>query len=302
VRSGTQAAPQGRIPRPAGPILGRRRFLRLALLALAGSGAGSGAAAAYARFGEPSQLSVERVQVPIPGLPSGLEGLRVVLLSDFHLHPFTTIEQVRRAAEIANGLQPDVVALLGDYVLVNAESVFDLAPLLAVLDAPLGVFTVLGNHDHWTNAAVVRQGLAEVGLAPLHNRGLTLSRGADRLYLCGLDDLWSGEPDLAGALAHCPAGVPAVLLAHEPDPADAHAADPRLALQLSGHSHGGQVRLPGRGALILPYLGRKYDMGLNRAGSLWVYTTRGVGVIGPPFRFNCPPEVTQLTLVRAAAG
>jgi predicted MPP superfamily phosphohydrolase len=134
----------------------------------------------------------------------------------------------------------------------------------------------------------------------LDNSGVALSAGGSQLYLAGVDDCWSGAPDLELALDGAPAAAPVVLLAHEPDFADTFALDGRVSLQLSGHSHCGQVRLPGIGALVLPTYGQKYDAGLNKASNMWVYTTRGIGVIGPPVRFNCPPEITEIMLVRKA--
>jgi predicted MPP superfamily phosphohydrolase len=277
--------------------LNRRRFLKWLGATVAAGGMTTVGGPYYARHIEPGWLMVESVEVPIAGLPAALEGFKIVQLSDFHLHPFTQLELVEKAVARANELAADVIVLTGDYVLERADSIFELAPALAGLNARQGVFAVLGNHDHWTEAAVVRAGLAEAGLALLDNSGVALSAGREQLYLAGVDDCWSGAPDLDMALDGVVAGVPVVLLAHEPDFADTFALDGRVALQLSGHSHGGQVRLPGIGALVLPTYGEKYDAGLNKAADMWVYTTRGIGVIGPPVRFNCPPEITEITLV-----
>jgi predicted MPP superfamily phosphohydrolase len=169
---------------------------------------------------------------------------------------------------------------------------------LASLNAKYGIFAVLGNHDLWTDAVVVRAGLEREGVPVLVNQGVTLSVGRDNIYLAGLDDAWSGQPDLSAALDGSATDIPVILLAHEPDVADISALDGRVSLQLSGHSHGGQVRLPGVGAPILPYLGQKYEQGVYRVNNMWVYTNRGLGVIPPPVRLNCPPEITEITLVR----
>ena len=131
----------------------------------------------------------------------------------------------------------------------------------------------------------------------MKNKGVTLSINNTPLYLAGVDDGWSGRPDLPAALANRPAGTTTVLLAHEPDLADTFSRDQRVSLQISGHSHGGQIRFPGIGAFILPYLGRKYDRGLYRVNEMWLYTNRGLGNIIEPVRFNCAPEVTEITLV-----
>ncbi len=247
---------------------------------------------------EPKWLSLERLQIPIRRLHSALEGFRIVQLSDFHLFPFTNIELVREAVEAANELKPDLVLLTGDYVLSMADSIFELAPVLSGLNAKNGVYACLGNHDLWTDQAVVRAGLEESGLPLLKNEGVAITAGRSTLYVAGLDDGWSGKPDLERALEHAPRGAPVVLLHHEPDFADANSLDGRVTLQLSGHSHGGQVRMPLIGSFVLPDYGRKYDMGLYRVNDMWLYTNRGIGVIWPPVRFNCRPEVTEITLVQ----
>lgn len=254
----------------------------------------------YAAKIEPNWPVVERVTVPLKNLPAALAGLKIVQLSDIHLQPFTQIGEVRRAVQLANRLQPDLVVLTGDYVLESARTIDQLAPTLAGLASRLGTFAILGNHDLWTNEQVVSDGLESAGIPVLRNRGVPLNVDGAWLYLAGLDDVWSGDPNLDETLADAPDNGLTVLLAHEPDFADTVAAhNTPVRLQLSGHSHGGQVRLPGFGAPVLPRLGQKYDQGLNRAGDLFVYTSRGVGVVGPPIRFNCPPEVTEITLVPA---
>ncbi len=262
-----------------------------------GSGIAALSTSQYSFRIETRWLQLERVTVPVKNLGSSFEGFKIALLGDFHLYPHTEIELIRRAVDMANDLKPDLVALLGDYVLDEADSIFELAPVLARLNAPYGVFSVLGNHDHWKGATIVRRGLEESGLPVLDNSGLTLSRGKDRIYLAGLGDGWMRRFDLSQALEKQPQDVPIILLIHEPDFADTFSADSRISLQLSGHSHGGQVRLPGIGAPVLPPYGRKYDQGLYRVQDMWLYTNRGIGVTVPPVRFNCRPEVTEMTLV-----
>jgi predicted MPP superfamily phosphohydrolase len=244
------------------------------------------------------RLTVEQIRLPIPGLHPALDGFKIVQLSDFHLYPFTQVSFIREAVARANGLRPDLTVLTGDYVSHIAEAIFELAPALAGLNARLGVFTVLGNHDISTNRAVVEQGLNQVGLGPLHNRSHLFQVGQGQLALAGVDDGWMGRPDLRAALAPVPEGVPVVLLAHEPDLADQFTRHPQVAVQLSGHTHGGQIRLPRRRPWFLPHLGRKYDYGLYRVNQSWLYTNRGLGFGSAPIRINCPPEITEIILTR----
>ncbi len=281
----------------------RRAILKMLGYTFVGSGVATLGAYGYSSRLETQWLQIERVTVQLKHLGSALDGFKVVHMSDFHLHPHTQIELVERAVEATNRLSPDLIALTGDYVSggrsSNAEAIFELAPVLTKLNAKYGVFTVLGNHDYWTNKKIVLTGLKESGLPVLINSGVALSVGQQILYLAGLDDGWSSHPDLSKALEKRPGSVPTIVLVHEPDFADTFSADGTVSLQLSGHSHGGQIRLPGIGALILPRLGRKYNQGLYRVEDMWVYTTRGIGVTGVPVRFNCRPEITEITLVRS---
>ena len=242
---------------------------------------------------------VERVEIPILNLPPSFEGFRIVQISDIHYYPFTTLELVDQAVQMANQLNPDLVVLTGDFVWHEVEVIFDLMPSLARLDAKNGVYSILGNHDLWTDVGVITQAFKEAQLPLLVNEGLPFTIGNDSLYLAGLDDGWSGKPDLNLAMGDWPEGAPTVLLMHEPDLATQYATDQRISLQLSGHSHGGQVRFPFMGALILPYLSWKYPIGLYDINGMWLYTNRGLGTTNIPLRINCAPEITELTLVRA---
>jgi hypothetical protein len=198
---------------------------------------------------------------------------------------------------MANQLQPDLIVLTGDYVWRTREAVFEVAPLLAGLNARYGVYSVMGNHDYWLDIRALRAAFDASRLPILHNEGLAVGVGKAVLYLAGVDDGWSGQPDLKRALDQAPSGAPIILLLHEPDLADETCQDPRVSLQLSGHTHGGQVHIPRKPPFFHPYLGKKYPYGLYKVKDLWLYTNRGLGVISVPLRINCPPEITQLTLV-----
>jgi predicted MPP superfamily phosphohydrolase len=242
---------------------------------------------------------VEKVEIPIRKLPAGLEGFRIVQISDIHYFPITTIELVDQAVQMANSLAPDLILLTGDYVWHEVEVIFDLMPSLARLNARYGVYSCRGNHELWTDADLISRAFDQVRMPLLVNQGFPITVGKDSLYLASLDDGWSGQPDLKAAMANWSEDTPTVLLMHEPDFADEYALDSRIHLQLSGHSHGGQIRFPFMGAVLLPYLSRKYPMGLYNINGMWLYTNRGLGSTNIPLRVNCAPEVTELTLVAA---
>jgi len=290
--------------------LTRRYFLRLMLGGAATAGLSALGGAGYVTLVEPHWLALERVDVPLPGLPAHLDGFTIAQLSDLHRGPTVTQEDVARAVELALRLEADLTVLTGDYVTGSARYAPSCAEALSPLAAsgrgapPLvggaggGALACLGNHDHWTDAGVVAGALADAGLTVLRNAAREV---ADGLWVAAVDDVWERHADLEKALEGVPADAAVVLLAHEPDYADAVAAGGRVSLQLSGHSHGGQVRLPFIGAPFLPYLGRKYPAGLYRVGGTWLYVNRGVGLISPAVRFNCRPEVTLVRLWVPAA-
>lgn len=282
---------------PGRSSMSRRQFITLTGLAVAG---GVAAAGGYIYVNnEADEPVVEKIPIPIKGLPPALEGFTIAVLADFHLYPFTQLELIRKAVIMANALKPDVTVLLGDYVWHEVEAIFDLAPVLANLNAKHGVFAATGNHDYWTDINLISTAMKEAGLPLFVNKGIPISAGDSELFMAILDDGWSGEPDLQATMQDMTPGATAVLISHEPDLADKYSLDKRIALQLSGHSHGGQVRFPGVGAIILPYLAWKYDMGLYRVNNMWLYTNRGLGVTNEPVRFNCPPEISEITLFRA---
>ena len=280
-------------------IITRRSFLKLTG---AVTFATLGTLTAYSLLGnEADSPVVEYVQIPISNLPSALDGFRIVQISDIHhnRYPFTTLELVNNAVQIAKDLSPDLIVITGDFVWHEVEPIFELLPALAHLNAKYGIYLGLGNHDYWTNVKVVTHAIDQERLPLLVNQGVPISVGKSTLYLASLDDGWSGKPDLAGAMADWSENAITVLLMHEPDLAPRYAVDGRIHLQLSGHSHGGQVRLPSYGPLILPYLAWEYPMGLYNVNGMWLYTNRGLGTTNVPVRVNCAPEITELTLVSA---
>lgn len=275
--------------------LTRRQFLKLALSASAGAATLAAGGSVYSALIEPQWLSVDRVTVPLARLPRELDGFTIAQLSDLHHGPYVGDDEIRVAVEAANRLQPDAIVLTGDFVTREADRIGDCARVLGGLHARFGVWAVLGNHDHWTDAGTITRALETHSIPVLMNDAVPIDHNGRRLWIAGVDDVWEESCDLDRAVRHIAPNEVTVLLAHEPDFADEAARYP-IDLQLSGHSHGGQVRLPFYGAPILPHLGRKYPIGLAQAGALRVYTNRGLGVVSPPVRFNCRPELTLLTL------
>jgi predicted MPP superfamily phosphohydrolase len=169
------------------------------------------------------------------------------------------------------------------------------AELLSSLKSRHGSYAVLGNHDLGTDEHVVTEALQHNGIAVLKNRSIPIEWQGGRLWLAGVEDVMYARPDLDRTLQNVAPQEPVVLLAHEPDFAD-EAARYKVDLQLSGHSHGGQIRLPFAVSLYLPPLARKYPWGMRRVGPLALYTNVGIGTIQVPMRWNCSPEVTLITL------
>jgi predicted MPP superfamily phosphohydrolase len=278
--------------------LDRRGFLKVLGHVLTAYGLGAIGAYQYSIHAEPEWLSVKRIQIPIKLNSDALDGFQFVQLSDMHLYPYTRIELIQSTVETTTDLKPDLILLTGDYVLDLAEVIFDLAPVLSQLNATHGIFAILGNHDYWTNADIVKQGFLEARIPVLVNEGIQIAVGQESLYLAGMDDGWDGHPDIDKTFSAWREGTPSIMMMHEPDFWDLYKEDPRVTLQISGHTHGGQVRIPLYGAPILPEFGRKYDQGLYTFKDRFLYVNRGIGVVPPPVRLNCRPEITHFTLVR----
>jgi predicted MPP superfamily phosphohydrolase len=294
----------------------RRKFLQVCG---AGTTLGAIAVAGDGVFLEPNQPQVVSLDVPLARLPEAWDGFRIAQLSDFHYDEHFSVVPIRKAIDILNRLQPDMVVLTGDFVSAPlhlhrrrgsskerkaaAKAIEPCAQLLSQLRARSGVFAVHGNHDAGTDPAYITSVLQSHGIPVLTNRSVALDRHqnesqGNKLWVCGVDDVLDGKANLALALSGIPPADPVVLLAHEPDWAD-YVVNYPVDLQLSGHSHGGQVRIPLIGAPFLPELARKYPWGLRRIGPLTLYTNAGLGTIRIPLRLNCPPEITLITL-RAA--
>jgi predicted MPP superfamily phosphohydrolase len=221
-------------------------------------------------------------------------GYRLLQISDIHMDGWMTQARLTAIVDMVNRLQPDLVAITGDFVTYAPQRfVADLRVALARLAPADGTAVVLGNHDHRERPELLRQLFHELGLLDLNNAVHTLRRGGACLHLAGVDDVRAGAARLEEVLAQLPPTDCAILLAHEPDFADTAAASGRFDLQLSGHSHGGQIVLPFIGPPVLPRMGRKYPAGLYTVRDMTLYTNRGLGVIP---RVNCRPEISVFTL------
>ncbi len=246
----------------------------------------------YATMIEPRLPVLERVTLRVPTLPPALDGLRIGQLSDMHLGMPHNATNTRRAVQQIMQEQPDLIVLTGDFVSFE-WAIGEIGALFQSLHAPLGVYAITGNHDHWEGVEEIRDQLEPSGIEFLINENRCIHWRGGQLWLAGIDDMWYGTPDLHAALADIPDGAFTVLLAHEPDFADI-ASLRDIAVQLSGHTHGGHINIPGLGAPCLPYHGINYVSGLYQVGAMQVYVSRGLG--GAPLRFNCAPEYTLLTL------
>ncbi|MFZ0815517.1 MAG: metallophosphoesterase [Candidatus Sulfotelmatobacter sp.] len=278
----------------------RRQFLRRA------ASAGIVALAADSVLLEANRPRIVRKDFFLSRWPERLNDLTIALLSDFHYDPWFSVHPLRAAIGMVNGLHPDLIVLAGDFVsvpLVGSRRKAALASepcarLLHQMTAPLGLWAIMGNHDVDTDRKHITRALQAENIHVLVNQSQAIERDGTRFWLAGINDALTKSADLSKTLHGVPADEPVILLAHEPDFADEASRFP-VDLQLSGHSHGGQIRFPLLPPLYLPQLAKKYILGTYQVGPLPLYTTAGVGTIGIPARLNCPPEVTLLTLRRA---
>lgn len=289
------------------PSMPRRDFLlRGGGLTLGALGGGLGVDAV---FFAPQRLAVRDYVVPIRDLPADLDGLGIVQISDTHYGPFMPLDYLKRMVQIANALRPDLVLLTGDYAQSTPRSVEPGIGIFADLRAPLGAVAVLGNHDHWEGAPACRDMFRRLGVPMVENSRVFLTaaglrpcppKGADALCIAGVGDLWCGDVDPVGALDGVPGAMPRLLLSHNPDVAEMLPGRLRVDLMLSGHTHGGQIRLPVLGTPQVPSrYGQRYAGGLCQGPQCPVLVSRGVGMGGIPVRFQVPPEISRITLRRA---
>ncbi|MGB8986928.1 MAG: metallophosphoesterase [Candidatus Sulfotelmatobacter sp.] len=258
---------------------------------------------------EPNRVRIVRREFSLGRWPERLNGFTIALLSDFHYDPYFSVHPLHATVPLVKGLRPDLIVLTGDFVSAPlagdpSKAAFAAEPCARVLrqmSAPHGLWAVLGNHDCDTDPAEVTRALKADGIRVLKNQSQAIEDDGAHFWLAGVDDVLGGTPDLGKTLLGIPANDAVILLAHEPDFADEAAKFP-VDLQLSGHSHGGQIRIPFVPLFYLPDLAKKYVMGTYQVGPLPLYTNAGIGTVNIPVRLNCPPEITLITLRSAQKG
>lgn len=262
-------------------------------------GLGAGASLAWRmRYRNPYRPVLERVALTVPSDHRALAGLRIGFVTDTHVNPFFRQADLQRGVDLIAAERPDLILLGGDYISETTRYMDEAAPVLGTLarNAPLGAFAILGNHDLGGHTPAVVVGLEREGIRVLRNEVVEIPFGGDSLWVAGIDDTLLGQPLPAAAFARIPDGAAKLCLWHEPDAADIAKGFGPFA-QLSGHSHGGQIRLPVVGELAVPIGGRRYPIGSYDLDGMQLYVSRGLGTYRPPVRFRCPPEVTLITLV-----
>ncbi len=241
-------------------------------------------------------LTLSEAEIALPGLPRAFCGTRLLLISDVHAGPFVSPERLRETFRRLLAAEPDVIVLAGDLVTSRLEEFDSNRRAFEMLRAPLGVYSVLGNHDHYTeDPAALAARVESCGIPVLTNRSVRLERSGETLSVAGVDDLLVGEVDLDAALRET--ADPTIVISHNPD-LFFEAARRGVALMLAGHTHGGQIRVPG-----LPVIVRqsrfRLDAGRFRTEKTELVVSRGLGAVGIPWRMHCPPEAVSITLRRA---
>jgi uncharacterized protein len=256
------------------------------------------ATAAYASLIGPHFYEVTETDIFIKDLPERFEGFRITQLTDVHHSRIVGLGEVERVVNLAKSTKPDLIVLTGDYTTSYRRYIEPCAEVLGGLQAPEGVWAVLGNHDHYTDPELTTRALRRQHINVMNNANTILRRGADAIQLAGIDDWsWNGT-DWKRAFYGVAARIPSVLLSHQPIVLDFEEAQ-QTSLILSGHTHGGQLKFPFIGAPARFATDLKYASGLFRRGETQLYVSRGTGVIGLPVRLGVRPEIAVLRLRRA---
>jgi uncharacterized protein len=245
---------------------------------------------------EPNWLDITQIEVKLPKLDPAFAGYRIVQITDLHAGDGINRANLERVVEAVNAQNPDLIVITGDHVSRQPKQHIEMLDTLAKLHPHDRTISVLGNHDVYNDPAPIRQAIRQAGITLLENTIYTLKRGDATLHIAGVGDVFAQEAKLDQVLAQLPQTGAAIMLAHEPDFADDTAATGRFGLQLSGHSHGGQIRIPFYDG-YLPDYAHKYPLGRYQVGDMIQYTNRGIGMIKIYARFNCRPEISVFKLV-----
>jgi predicted MPP superfamily phosphohydrolase len=270
----------------------RRQFLKQAVIA-----GPIGLLSIYSVFIERYIIETNTYRISVPNLPAAFSGFRIVQLSDLHHGFLVPLELIRHVIHRANALKPDIIVCTGDYVLKkkSISQIDDVWPVISELSAPSGVYSVLGNHDHWADTARSDYWLKKSG-QDLRHKVTRIERGGQNLWLAGAGDLYTDHKNLDRLLVKIPDSDCRIVLAHNPDSADTPFTR-RVDLMICGHTHGGQVNIPFIGPPILPVRNKTYTNGLKRSKrGLKVFISKGIGWATYPVRFNCLPEIVVLEL------
>jgi predicted MPP superfamily phosphohydrolase len=241
---------------------------------------------------EANSLSLERVEIRLERLPKKLDGFKIIHLSDIHHSPLTGLEHIERTVKIANRLKPDMFILTGDYVSHDTKFIRPVAKMLGKLKAEFGTHACLGNHDHWTDADLITERFRENGINMLVNEGHRFEARDTSFWLAGVDDHMVGKTDLPAALKGSYPDEFKLLLAHNPI-IFRQCVRSGVDLTLSGHTHGGQVRVRDSSRRMIR---RRRIAGLHSRKNSKIYITRGIGTVVLPIRYQCPPEISLLEL------
>ncbi|MEI8135292.1 MAG: metallophosphoesterase [bacterium] len=293
---------------PSSPkLLTRRKFLYGGILAVSSVAVAGCVSGIVTR----KNIDVSYSSITIPNLPPSFKGLKITLASDIHSSPYMSLDDMKEIAKIMNSLHSDVILLPGDFVTGHKNELPPVLEALSELKAPMGIFATTGNHEYYVDADLVSNGITDIGIRMMRNENFTLDRNGEKLYLLGVDDINDNDiipytegkpaPHIEALFSGVPDKAATIVMCHKPYRFDEY-AKANTGLMLSGHTHGGQIVFGkfGETVMSLSTIASKYVAGhyeiLSGTKRTQMYVSRGLGTVALPMRFNCPPEITQITL------
>lgn len=275
------------------PKTSRRSFLKLSTSLLVTAMAST---PFYSFFLERFWIEEKHINLSFNRLPDAFSGLKIVHISDLHIGDFYGKDHVADIVKRVNQLKPDILCFTGDLVEDNVDMLDEITPILKKIRTNLAKIAILGNHDYRAGAEKkVQLCLRNSGFIVLNNENISFARNGFKIHIAGIEDMMFGNPSIEKSIANIPEDHFIIMLAHEPDFADTVSQYP-IDLQLSGHSHGGQILIPFIGPIFKPDGAKNYLKGLQKVSNTMLYTSRGIGTTFLPIRFNCRPEITVFTL------